>query len=172
MNNIKTTADVLEWAKTIVEAKGEKYIPLAKSDMLAIAQYIVDAGNCKRDTASYKDDDEPVKTEQEKPITAVGTADPKPAVEEVRIEASGLGGIGICHAELFANGRLLVPRAVLDVRGNVDSPECLLRNNTNFAWFGGHSTRYDYFTRCAAEQQHSVTLEMKAFSPDNIAMAR
>ena len=93
-------------------------------------------------------------------------------VDSLRISASGLGGIGICHAELFANGRLLVPRAVLDVRGHVASPECLLRNNTNFAWFGGHSTRYDYFTRCAAEQQHSVTLEMKAFSPDNIAMAR
>lgn len=42
MNNIKTRADVLVWAKEIVYADGAKYTPLSKSDLLVIAQCIVD----------------------------------------------------------------------------------------------------------------------------------
>ena len=44
MNNIKTDADVLEWAKMIVDGKGEKYVPLGKADMYEIAKYIL---NCR-----------------------------------------------------------------------------------------------------------------------------
>lgn len=40
MNNIKTKEDVLGWAKIIVDGKGEKYIPLGKADMFAIAKYV------------------------------------------------------------------------------------------------------------------------------------
>lgn len=42
MNNIKSRADVLDWAKEIVYAGGAKYTPLSKSDLFAIAQCIVD----------------------------------------------------------------------------------------------------------------------------------
>lgn len=41
MNNINTAEDVRTWAKTIVEADGNKFIPLSKGDMLAIAKYIL-----------------------------------------------------------------------------------------------------------------------------------
>ena len=40
MNNIKTKADVLAWAKMILDGKGEKYTPLGKADMFAIAKYV------------------------------------------------------------------------------------------------------------------------------------
>lgn len=41
MSNIKTADDIRNWAKTIVEADGNKFIPLSKGDMLAIAKYIL-----------------------------------------------------------------------------------------------------------------------------------
>lgn len=41
MNNIKTDADVLKWAKLIVDGKGEKYVPLGKADMYAIANFVM-----------------------------------------------------------------------------------------------------------------------------------
>lgn len=41
MSNIKTAEDIRNWAKTIVEADGNKFIPLSKGDMLAIAKYIL-----------------------------------------------------------------------------------------------------------------------------------
>jgi hypothetical protein len=41
MNNIKTEQDVLEWAEMIVNGKGEKYVPLGKADMYAIANFVV-----------------------------------------------------------------------------------------------------------------------------------
>ena len=74
--------------------------------------------------------------------------------------------------EIFANGKLYEPEAILNVAGKVSDPWYLLNNNGTFAWFGGQSTRYDYFDRNAAEQKNSVTLAMKEFSADNIAMAQ
>lgn len=44
MGNINTADDVREWARTIVEAKGEKYTPLAKGDLYAIAKYVLECG--------------------------------------------------------------------------------------------------------------------------------
>ena len=82
-------------------------------------------------------------------------------VGTVRITASGLGGIGIDHAEIRAGGKRHVPAAVSAVTGEVRDPEYLLENNTTFAWFGGQSTRRDYFDRAAAERKHSVTLAMR-----------
>lgn len=90
MNNIKTADDVREWAKMIVDAKGDKYTPLAKADMLAIAQFIVEAGKPKDYTEADKAYVPPVKPEQGKPPkeespattppspTAIGTDGPKP----------------------------------------------------------------------------------------------
>ena len=42
MNNINNNEDVLAWAKTIVEGKGEKYSVLSKGDQFAIATYITE----------------------------------------------------------------------------------------------------------------------------------
>ena len=92
-------------------------------------------------------------------------------IEEVRITGSGLGGVGINYVEIFVNGTLYVPKAILKVAGKVSEPWYLLTNNGNFAWFGGQSTRYDYFDSNASGQKNSVTLAMEEFSADNIAMA-
>lgn len=91
-------------------------------------------------------------------------------VEAVRLTAHGLGGIGINHVEISAGGRHYVPKKVLNVTGRVSDPEYLLNDNTTFAWFGGQSTRHDYFDHDAAEEKHSVTLEMRDFSPDELVM--
>ena len=93
-------------------------------------------------------------------------------IEAVRLTASGLGGIGLDHVELCAGGKRYVPEAVSAVTGEVRDPEYLLENNTTFAWFGGQSTRRDYCDRAAAERKHSVTLTMREFSADDIAMTR
>lgn len=42
MNNIRSGAEVLQWAHTIADGKGEKFTPLSKGDMYAIANYILD----------------------------------------------------------------------------------------------------------------------------------
>ena len=96
---------------------------------------------------------------------------PEGAIEEVRITASGLGGVGINYVEVSINGKLYVPKSVLDMAGKVSDPAYLLKNNATFAWFGGQSTRYDYFDRNAAEQKNSVTLEMQEFATADLVMA-
>ena len=98
--------------------------------------------------------------------------DPAAPIREVRLTAFGLGGIGINYIEFCVNGKHYVPRCVVESAGKVSDPLNLLKNNTSFAWFGGQSTRYDYFDRNAAEQKNIVTLEMQEFSADNIAMAK
>ena len=51
MSNIKTADDIRNWAKTIVEADGNKFIPLSKGDMLAIAKYILSSAES---TSTYE----------------------------------------------------------------------------------------------------------------------
>lgn len=46
MNNIKNNGDVLDWAKTISDGKGEKYIPLGKADMYVIAKFVLAKAQC------------------------------------------------------------------------------------------------------------------------------
>ncbi len=42
MKKIETDADVLEWARTMVEAKGDKFTALSKGEQFVIAKYIMD----------------------------------------------------------------------------------------------------------------------------------
>ena len=93
-----------------------------------------------------------------------------PKVEAVRLTAHGLGGIGINYVEIFAGGRHYVPKTILNLTGLVSDPGYLLNDNTTFAWFGGQSTRHDYFDHDAAEQKHSVTLEMRESSTEKLVM--
>lgn len=67
MNNIKTDTDVLEWAKTIVDANGEKYTPLSKGDIFTIAQFVVNG--CKATDVKQPDEEKPV--EEEKPTESI-----------------------------------------------------------------------------------------------------
>ena len=41
MGKVNTEAEIVQWATTIVEGKGEKYIALSKGDQFAIAKYIL-----------------------------------------------------------------------------------------------------------------------------------
>ena len=98
-------------------------------------------------------------------------AEENAAVEEVRIEASGLGGIGVTFVEVKLGGRRFVPAALTAETGRVEHAAHLLDNDLKFAWFGGQSTRSDYFDRHAARQVHSVTLAMKEEVLDKIIFA-
>lgn len=75
-------------------------------------------------------------------------------IDAIRIEAYGMGGIGVAWAEV--NGK--TPAAILDVKGFVSTPEHILRNNVNFAWFGSQSTHEDFFNSNRAKIVNSVTL--------------
>ena len=92
-------------------------------------------------------------------------------VEAVRIEASGLGGLGASFIEVKLGGRRFVPGAVSAEAGRVEHSVHLLDNDLKFAWFGGQSTRSDYFDRHAARQIHSVTLAMRELALDRIVFA-
>lgn len=82
-------------------------------------------------------------------------------IEAVRLSACGLGGVGINFLQVKVNGKLYVPAVITDVKGKVNDPVHLLCDNTTFAWFGGQSTRHDYFDRNSAGQIHTVTLGMR-----------
>lgn len=50
MKKIETDADVLEWAQTMVEAKGDRFTPLSKGEQFVIARYIVAHADGKEST--------------------------------------------------------------------------------------------------------------------------
>ncbi|MGN0130689.1 MAG: hypothetical protein ACI4CE_07375 [Methanomethylophilus alvi] len=83
MNNIKTADDVRAWAKMIVDAKGDMYTPLAKADMLVIAQFIMDAVTPKDYAEEDKTHVQPVEPEQEKPQEEDVPTVPSPSQTEV-----------------------------------------------------------------------------------------
>lgn len=87
----------------------------------------------------------------------------KGKIEALRLTASGFGGLGLTFAECNIDGVRYVPSAVLETAGKVQDPTHLLGNDTRFAWFGGQSTRNDYFDFHAAAQKHSLLLQMKEF---------
>jgi len=73
----------------------------------------------------------------------------------IKLEAYGMGGVGIC----FVQTEGFVPKTITEVSGIVQTPEHLLHNNVNFAWFGSQSTAEAYFNQKMADQVHSVILE-------------
>lgn len=76
--------------------------------------------------------------------------------EAIKIEAYGMGGIGICHVE--ADGH--APCAITSVSGTVENPGNLLGNDVRFAWFGNQSTREAYFNDAVAKTIHTVVLRL------------
>jgi hypothetical protein len=81
--------------------------------------------------------------------------------EAVRLECSGFGGIGISFAEVCINGKYYSPSAVVEQCGKVENPVYILDNDAKFAWFGGQSTREDYFDANASACIHTATVELK-----------
>ena len=51
MGKIETEADVREWAKAVVDAKGEKFTALSKGEQFVIAKYVVDYSMATPDMA-------------------------------------------------------------------------------------------------------------------------
>ena len=83
-------------------------------------------------------------------------------VEAIRFELSGLGGRGLCYAELhLADGTVLVPAAITAISGLVEHPEHMLENDVNWCWFGKQSTREAYLNEHLAAMKHSLTLTLK-----------
>lgn len=74
----------------------------------------------------------------------------------VKLEAYGMGGVGIC----FVQTENLVPKAITECSGIVQTPEHLLHNNVNFAWFGSQSTEEAYFDQNIAGEVHCVTMDL------------
>ena len=66
MGKIETEADVREWAKAVVEAKGEKFTALSKGEQFVIAKYVVDYSMAIPDMAP---DTAPDTEPQEEPQT-------------------------------------------------------------------------------------------------------
>lgn len=71
MGKIETEADVREWAKAVVEAKGEKFTALSKGEQFVIAKYVVDYSmaipDMAPDTAPDNEPQEEPQAEQEDP---------------------------------------------------------------------------------------------------------
>lgn len=67
MGKIETEADVLEWARAVVEAKGEKFTALSKGEQFVIAKYVVDYSMAIPDMAPDTEPQEEPQAEQEDP---------------------------------------------------------------------------------------------------------
>jgi len=82
--------------------------------------------------------------------------------DQLRFEYHGMGGIGICFAEVRdRDGNRYFPCAVAAVEGTVEHPEFLLENDVNFAWFGSQSTRAAYHSGELFRKRCCVTLDLK-----------
>ena len=83
--------------------------------------------------------------------------------EAIRLECSGFGGIGINFVEVRIKENQYYPSAVVEQYGKVENPVYILDNDAKFAWFGGQSTRDDYFDANASACIHAATLELKPY---------
>ena len=60
MKKIETDTDVLEWAKVVVEANGDRFTPLSKGEQFVIAKFIVgENGGCGGHDTSSESDSKP-----------------------------------------------------------------------------------------------------------------
>ncbi len=80
----------------------------------------------------------------------------QPSPVAVKLEASGMGGVGLCH--VLVDG--VAPKAIRQVTGLVQNPEHLLVDNLNFAWAGQQSTAEAYFHPEIASALHTVVLDL------------
>lgn len=74
----------------------------------------------------------------------------------IKLEAYGMGGVGISYVEVDEQG----PTALLSISGNVQNPGYLLSNDINFAWFGTQSTKDTYFNKAECDAIHQVTMKL------------
>ena len=93
-------------------------------------------------------------------------------VEALRLTASGMGGVGLTFAECNMDGIRYIPESIGSVSGQVRDAHYLLQNDSCFAWFGGQCTRNDYFDLHAANARHSILLNMKEESGNDLVFVK
>lgn len=71
MKKLETKNDIIEWAKIIVEAKGEKFTPMSKGDLFAVASFILE----KEGEESEKDENQNSERKDETTTESLGTAE-------------------------------------------------------------------------------------------------
>lgn len=131
MNPIKTDQEIVEWAKDVANAKGEKFTPLTKGDQFAIAQYILSNLNTADNSGTGTepravDEGEPLpeakgtEVEEEKSPDLIdphadwgkGKADPQETPKEPKKEADGERGI--IRRQLLVNRGIDTPQKAFD----------------------------------------------------------
>ena len=78
MKKIETDADVLEWARTMVEAKGDKFTPLSKGEQFVIAKYIMDISFGDGETTERDSVGQPAVNPESATATATKAEEPPP----------------------------------------------------------------------------------------------
>lgn len=76
MKKIETDADVLEWARTMVEAKGDKFTALSKGEQFVIAKYIMDCSTGAFPDTEPQEEPPPPQAEEPKDEEPRGAPDP------------------------------------------------------------------------------------------------
>lgn len=78
--------------------------------------------------------------------------------DTLKIEMSGFGGSGISFATIFTPEAKLVPYGIVEVSGEVASPQNLLSETDTFCYFGDQDGLRGVKDRKSAETTHSVEL--------------
>lgn len=90
MNNIKSEEDIVKWASEIVGGGGEKFIPLSKSDMFAIATFILESRNGAAEGSIEEDGKKPESGEYPVPTPETWDRDPPPYAEATATTTSSV----------------------------------------------------------------------------------
>lgn len=110
MKKIETNADVLEWARAVVDAKGEKFTALSKGEQFVIANYIYENDkpvsgevleeptSAPQPAAEPKHEDSPV---SETPAEPVQQPPPQPPVTATMTRAYAYHRAGFDAQQVF-----------------------------------------------------------------------
>lgn len=125
MKKLETKNDIIEWATIIVAANGEKFTPMSKGDLFAVAQYILESvskpeySESDGDSMAAEGDGKDVETTEECPghtaapetAKATGTAEDRIVDQVQRDEYEPIEGWPATE-ECKYNGEVSCTRAV------------------------------------------------------------
>ena len=81
------------------------------------------------------------------------------APKSLRIEVSGYGVQGVCHASAEINGKLYLPEKIV-AAGQVDNPDFILDDDCKTCWLGEPDADKAWRYREVAEQISAVTIKL------------
>lgn len=127
MNPIQTDEEIIEWARMVVAANGEKYTPITKGDQFAIAKYIltlcspskVDNGDETKGPEGGGDTPESTKGE------VIGVDNPElinPKADWAQVR-KGATSAEVDEARRMENGEKGIIRRELLVKRGIDTPQ-------------------------------------------------